>query len=112
MKNLLIALSLLAFSSTVSAQTNFSVSTKVSQGPDVDDVHQMNSVSGGELTMASEGHYQLSMTVTETDDNKALIKVVFEADNETQTPTLLAEFGEEVGFDVHGTTVYTVITKI
>ena len=117
MKNLLISLivicliSAITASSAIANETQFSITTIVSKNDQLNKVQSDAVTPGEQVTISDQGLYDLSITTIERDDGKALIKVVLKDNNQIQTPTLLADFGENVGFSVDGTSVDIVVTK-
>ena len=111
MKTLFLGLALWGIYTNALANTQFNIATEVTFNNDAVAVYQNSIISGTSLQISSAGKYQLSVKATETDSGKALLNVVLKANGETQTPTLLADYGKQVGFEIDGTRVYMVVSK-
>jgi len=111
MKILLLISTLLVFSQSAFAETQFSITTKVTHNSQKSDVYNNTVTPNSELKIISEDQYELLVAATETDNDNILIKIVLEANGEIQTPSLLARYGEEVGFEANGTRVFMVVSK-
>jgi len=117
MKNLLISLISLCFigfidtGDAIAGKTQFSITTTVTKNDQVNVVQSDSVVPGEQVTISDQDLYELSLTTVERDDGKILIKVVLKDNNQIQTPTLLAKFGENVGFEIDSTSVDIVVTK-
>ena len=111
MKTLFLSLTLWVIYTSALANTQLNIATEVTFNNDAVAVYQNSIVSGTSLQISSAGKYELLVKATETDSGKALLNVVLKANGETQTPTLLADYDKQVGFEVDGTSVYLVVSR-